>query len=207
MKLQISFDLTNLTKALEIAKQVEPYADIIEIGSNLIYHQGVKAIAEFKKQFPEKEIFADLKLVDKVDEIIKIYSEFGANHISILAGTSNAIIQNASKVCRSLGIKIALDLIDAYSMGQSAMDAKALDVDTIIFHGPQETTQLTELLEEWQNVKGNSTLPIFIAGNINKNNIHKIIPLKPKGIIINGPITNATEPAKEAEYFYSLIKK
>ena len=205
MKLQISFDIPNLNEALEIAAKVEKYADILEVGSSLIYKEGVKAVEEFKSKFSKKEIFADIKLVDRVEDVITIYADAGADYISILAGTSNATIQNASKVAHGLKSKIALDLVDAYSMGQSAMDAKALDIDVIIFHGPHETTQLTSLLDEWQNVRGNTNLPIFIAGNINKNNIDKVIPLKPQGIIIGAPITHADDPAKEAEYFKSLL--
>ena len=205
MKLQISFDITDLNKALEIAVLVETFADIFEIGSSLIYKEGVKAVEEFKNKFPKKEIFADVKLVDRVEDIIKIYSDAGTDYISILAGTNNATIQNSSKIAHGLKTKIALDLVDAYSMGQSAMDAKALDIDLIIFHGPHETTQLTSLLEEWQNVRGNTNLPIFVAGNLNKNNIEQVIPLKPHGIIIGNAITEAENPTKEAEYFKKLI--
>lgn len=206
MKLQVSFDMIDLNKAIDIASIIKPYVDILEVGSPLIYKEGVKAIEEFKKKFPKKEIFADAKLVDRVENTIKIFANAGTNYISILAGTSNSTIQNASKMAHSNNIKIALDFVDAYSMGQSAMDAKALDIDLIIFHGPHESTKLTELLEEWENVRGNTTLPIFISGGITKNNINKVISLKPQGIIIGRAITQADNPAKEAEDFKSLIK-
>ena len=207
MKLQISFDMPNLENALQSAEKIEQFADILEIGSPLIYQEGIQAIKAFRDKFPNKEIFADIKLVDRVEKIITNFSKVGANYISILAGTSNSNIQNSSKVAHSSKSKIALDLVDSYSIGQSAMDAKALDVDVIIFHGPRESTQLTDILEQWQNVRGNTELPIFVAGGINRNNIEQVITLKPQGVIVGATITNAKNPIEEAEYFKSLLKQ
>ena len=206
MKLQISFDTTDLNEALEIASKVAQYADVLEIGTPLILKEGVKAIQAFKEKFPEKEIFADTKIVDRVEEIIHIFAEVKTDYLSILAGTSNKTIQKASQVTHSLKSKIALDLVDAYSKGQSAMDAKALDIDLIIFHGPHDSTQLLDILDEWQSVRGNTTLPIFVAGKVDKTNIDKVISLKPQGIVIGIAITQADDPEKEAAYFKSLLK-
>jgi len=207
MKLQVSFDMLDLNKAIDIASKIEGFVDILEIGAPLIYKNGIKAIEKFKNTFPKKEIFADVKMVDRVESIIKIFSNAGTNYISILAGTNNSTIQNASKIAHSFNTKLALDLVDAYSMGQSCMDAQALDIDLIIFHDPHETTQITNLLEKWENVRGNTKLPIFVAGKINKKNIDQVIALKPQGIIIGQAITQAENPIEEAEYFKTLINK
>ena len=205
MKLQISFDDGFSTNALEIAEKVEQYADIFEVGSSIVLKEGTKAVENFKKKFPTKEIFADIKLVDRIDGTINSYADSGADYVTILAGTSNSIIQKASQLAHARNIKIAMDLVDAYSMGQSAMDAKALDIDLIICHRPHETNSLTKLLEEWQTIRGNTSLPIFVAGGINRSNIEKIISLKPQGIIIGNAITKADDPAKEAAFFKSLL--
>jgi len=57
MKLQISFDMPDLEKAIATASLVSPYADILEVGTLLIYHHGVKAVERFKQEFPKKIIF------------------------------------------------------------------------------------------------------------------------------------------------------
>jgi 3-hexulose-6-phosphate synthase len=205
MKLQVSFDMVDLNKALEIAQKVEQSIDIFELGSPLIYKNGLQAIKQFKNKFPQKKVFADVKMVDRVEKIIDVFAEEGTDYISILAGTSNHTIQNASKFAHKSDMKIALDLVDAYSMGQSAMDAQALDIDVIIFHGPHDTTEITDILEEWQNIVGNTTLPVFMGGKVNRNNINKIIEFKPQGIIIGEAITKASDPAQEAAFFKSLM--
>ncbi|MBU4269569.1 orotidine 5'-phosphate decarboxylase [Candidatus Dependentiae bacterium] len=207
MKLQVSFDLQDIDKAILIAKNIEKYVDIFEIGSTLIVKYGLEAVKKFKKNFPDKEIYADVKLVDRVEDTIKEYTQAGANCISILAGITNNIIQNAAQIAHENNCKIALDLVDSHSLGQSAMDSKSLDIDRIIFHGPHEEQMLETLLEEWENVKGNTDTPIFIEGGINKNSINKILELKPDGIIIGAAITHSGDPAKDAEFFKNILKK
>ena len=64
MKLQISFDFTDLNRALEIAAQIHDYADILEIGTLLVYANGITAVEQFRKAFPEKVLLTDTKIID-----------------------------------------------------------------------------------------------------------------------------------------------
>ncbi len=77
MKLQFSFDMPDLEKALEHAAAMRNHVDIIEVGSLLLYKYGEAAIVAFRRQFPEKTILADMKIVDRGKE---------ATRIGILAG-------------------------------------------------------------------------------------------------------------------------
>ncbi|QQR62863.1 orotidine 5'-phosphate decarboxylase [bacterium] len=54
MKMQISFDLTDLEKAIELAKNVESHADIFEIGTLLVYKYGIEAVKLFRETCPAK---------------------------------------------------------------------------------------------------------------------------------------------------------
>ena len=64
MKLQIALDFLELEDALRIAREVIDYIDIVEIGTPLILREGLKAVREAKKNFPQKIILADLKIAD-----------------------------------------------------------------------------------------------------------------------------------------------
>ena len=70
MKLQISFDLIDLDQAIAIGSRVAQYADIIEVGTILIYHHGTDAVKRFKELFPDKIILADTKIVDRGKEVV-----------------------------------------------------------------------------------------------------------------------------------------
>ena len=205
MKLQISYDFTKLPEAIEIAKKTASFANIIEIGTPLIIAQGINAIYEFKKHFPDKILLVDTKIVDRVNDIIPLIAKTKAEYITVLYGTSNQVIQKTTHLAHSLNIKVVLDLIDTETMGQAALDAKALNIDHLLFHCPHDLGKTYENIEKWESVRGNTDLPIFISGKINRNNIKRIIKFKPNGIIIGEAITHAKNPEKEAQYFKSIL--
>lgn len=95
MKLQIAFDLTDLEKALHSAAQVQEHADILEIGSLLIYRYGVHAIKRFREEFPDKSLLADLKIADRSNEAVLLCIEAGADWVTVMAGTGRNVIHTA----------------------------------------------------------------------------------------------------------------
>ncbi len=202
MKLQISYDFTDLDKALEIAKQTAEYADVIEIGSLVLSNNGMHVVEEFKKKFPKNKILADTKLVDRVEEIIRLLCK-PADLLTVLAGTDNDTIREAVRCAHACDIEVVLDLLDAPSREQSAHEAQTLGVDSLLFHNL--ATPTTALADLWAQVKENTSLPIFITDAIDRNNIDQILQLSPSGIVIGDAITKADNPAQEAAFFKSLL--
>jgi 3-hexulose-6-phosphate synthase len=206
MKLQVAFDLLDLDKALEIASEVAEYADILEVGSLLIFKHGDHAVRSFKERFPQKTILADTKIVDRGKEVTQLFSNAGADWITVMAGTSRNIIHNVAQSAHELGKRVMLDLLDASSLGQSALEAKSLGADAVLFHRPSSADQQVTLSERWDMVKGNTQLPIFIAAPVSRETIHEIISLNPHGLIISSAITQADNPRQAAEFFHSLLE-
>jgi 3-hexulose-6-phosphate synthase len=207
MKLQISFDIPDLEKALVIAQDVAQYADIIEIGTILIYNHGIQAIKQFKNRFPEKTILADTKIVDRGKEVAELFSQAGADWITVMAGTSPHVIHATTTAAHNSNIKVMFDLIDSSSIGQSAMEAKNLGINALLFHQPYSEKESLLFLDKWDMIKGNTDLPIFVSAKINRENVNKIISIKPDAIIVGAGITGAENSAQEAHYFADLIKK
>lgn len=205
MKLHVAFDFTQINDALEVARLIAPHADILEVGSLLLYSAGIFAVRAFRKEFPDKMIMVDARLVDRVDESLALFASAGANTVSVLAGASNKTIQQASSFARKYQMNILLDLIDASSPEQSAFDAAQLDVTTLLFQRENQSKGAIELLEQWQNIRENTKLPIFIAGKIDRASITNILKLKPQGIVIGSSITLAKNPAEEAEFFKNQL--
>ena len=208
MKLHITYNLQDLNQALKIAEQTAEYADIIGVGSLLIFKEGIKAIKTFKATFPNKEIFAEANISEKAGDAVKIIASAGASYISVFAGAFHNTIKKAVEAAKEFDVKIALDLLSSSSIGQSALDAKTLGAHMLILHrSPSIDTSTEELESEFCNVRDNTKLPIFIAGKIDISNIEQIKALKPRGIIICNAITKADNPAKAAYTFKSLIEK
>jgi 3-keto-L-gulonate-6-phosphate decarboxylase len=202
MQLQISYDFIDLEQALMVARQTAQYADILEVGSLLLFKSGIEAVVQFKKEFPSKKILVDAKLVDRVKDSVTLLSKSGADYITVLAGAPNSIIRRACQVAHDCNTQIALDLMDSSSIGQSSQDAKTLGVDSILYHKGYDIEQNLDISDAWSEVAGNTTLPVFIAGHVQQpEEIEKIIALKPAGLVIGRAITSTPHPAQSAQFF------
>ena len=201
MRLQISFDLEDLDKSLKIAEQVAEYADILEIGSILLYKYGIASIEKFGAKSPKKTILADTKIVDRGQDIVKLIGKTGTNWISVMAGADKSVIHSLCTASHDAGKKVMLDLLDTDFIGQSALEAKSLGIDALLFHKVYETGTSLMFQDKWELVKGNTALPIFISAKITRENIDKIVELKPDGIIVGKPITDSKNPKAEAKFF------
>ncbi len=205
MKLQISYNFTDLNQALDMARKTVDYADVIEIGPLLIYKEGINAIKQFKTQFPKKPIFANAKITDSVQNAITMFAQAGANLISILAGIPQNTIKKASDEAKKFDVELVLDIIDIHNAGQFTLDAKRLGIDILLIHNPTSVIDPTELSSQWQSIQGNTQLPLYITDKINRENVQQILSLKPQGIAIGSAIAKADNPHLEAQYFKSLL--
>ncbi len=207
MKLHIAFDLTDLPKALEIAEQTAEYADAFEIGTLLLYKEGVKAIEAFHEAFPSMPLFVNAQITKHATKSVDLLIKAGAHTISVLAGSGNKVLHHATDTASAKGGKIALDLLDSYSIGESARDAENRGVDMIIFHLFQEKAGAVDMPNKWEVTKGNTKLPIFISGDITKENLKDVLGLSPTGIVVGRAITEAGDPSKAAKHFHTKISK
>lgn len=207
MKLQVSFDISDLEQALSIAEKIEEHVDIFEIGALLLYKYGESAIKAFNERFPHRTLLADAKIIDRSKDAVLIFIEAGADWITVMAGAGRTVIHTACTVAHAAGKKIMLDLADASSPGQAALEAKSLGVDALMFHKPTQDDEHLLFIERWEMVKGNTTLPIFISAHISRENISEILPLDAAGIVIGTSIVQSAEPEKEIAFYAELLGK
>ena len=207
MKLQIAFDVLDLDKCLDIAKSVENYAHSFEIRSSLLLKYGVHIIEQFRSTFPDKELFVETQIVSHAQDIVPMCIKAGADWVSVMAGTTQQIIHGVSTLASQKKKWVTLDLLDANSIGQAAMDAKRLGVDALLYHNIYDNQdEASFAMEEWDDLRGNTNLPIYITSNIDRNNIKFIIALRPDVIVIGKTITQTKNPAEEAEFYFNAIQ-
>lgn len=207
MKLQISFDTPNLEHALSVAQAVQIHADIIEIGTIMLYQHGISVIQQFKQVCPDTDILIDTKIIDRGRTIVPVLATAQPNWITVMAGTSNQVIHATCTTAHANNINVMMDLLDSGSVGQSAMEAKNLGVDALLFHQSYEEEDSLVFMERWDMIKGNTELPIFVSAKIAQHNINEIVAFAPDGIVIGKSITDAENPAQEAEHFYNACCK
>jgi len=205
MKLQISFDSLDIDENLSVAQQVVEYADVIEIGTLPLFKHGITIVEQFRQAFPKKVLFVDTKIVDRGRDVASIFSQAGADWISVMAGTSREVVHGVCSKAHDLGKKVCMDLIDAGAPGQEALEAKSLGVDALLFHQPYDEGASLSFLEQWEMVRGNSQLPIFVSAKISRETLDQILEIKPDGIVVGKAIMESSDPAAEAQFFYNKI--
>lgn len=206
MKLQIAFDVLDLEKCLDIAKSVDIYADSFEIRSSLLLKYGIHIIEKFRSTFPNKELFVETQIVSHAQDIVPMCIKAGADWVSVMAGTTQQMIHGVSTLAGQKNKFVTLDLLDANSIGQAAMDAKRLGVDALLYHNIYDSQEGASFaMEEWDDLRGNTNLPIYITSNIDRRNIQFIISLQPDVISIGKTITQSTNPTEEAEFYFNTI--
>lgn len=204
MEIQISFDITDLEKALLTAKAVEKYADSLAIGSPLLYRYGVRAIEAFRETFPEKILLADAKIIEHGKQAAGLLTQAGARWVTVMAGANKNVIHAVCTTAHENGNFVMLDLLDACSLGQSALEAKSMGIDALLLSRPQAQDAL-KFIDTWDMVRGNSALPIYISGRITKDIADKIKALNPDGIVLDKAIVEAENPEEEAQFFKEML--
>ena len=206
MKIQIKYNHQDFEKTLNAARQTESIADIMAIGSLPLYQKGIAAVTIFKETFPNKPLYVDARITDKAEAAIKLFAQEGASYVSILAGAHFSIIQKAVETAKKYNIEVVLDFLNTDIFGQSAVESDTLGVNAMLLHRRINGNQ-TDLESDWQVIRGNSNLPIFIEGKIDEANIHQIVKLRPSVIVIGSAITNALDPARTAANLKALINQ
>ncbi len=180
-------------------------ADVLEIGSLLLYKYGEQAVIKFREQFPNATILADTKIVDRGKEAVELFAQAGADWVTVMAGTSRSVIHSVSTTAHELGKKVMLDLIDASSLGQSALEAKSLALMLFFFINPQMMMLNLLFLIDGTWSKATRIFPSLYQHQLTRENIHEVLTISPAGIVIGKSIIHAENPAEEAAYFKSVM--
>ncbi len=111
VRLQVALDTETLEEALTLARQLEPYADIIEAGTPLIKAEGIRAVTALKKAFPKKKVCADIKTSDAGYYEVRMAAKAGADIITVLADAHNETLEEALRAAQEFKVEIMADLI------------------------------------------------------------------------------------------------
>lgn len=199
MELYISFDFPDLELALTIAHQVEPYANGFDVGSLLLYKYGAQAVEQFKAQFPQKIINVDAKLVVHGKETVSLLSQAGADWITVMGDTRKEVIHAACTQAHTMKKRVLLDVSNASTYGQIALEAQSMGADGILLRTMYDANEQLLFKDQWTMLRGNTRLPIYLTGKISLDNIENIKEIQPDGVFVGRAITQADNPREVAK--------
>ena len=205
-ELQIALD-GELAAAMDVLAQVHPYVDIAEIGTPLVFREGMRAVRETRAAYPGLTLAADLKIMDAGRAEADIAFRAGADRVTVMALASDATIAGALASARSHGKRVMIDMMQVADPLARARDLVALGCDLLCLHTAHDL-QATQDSPYAQLAQLRAALPaarLAIAGGIKLATLEQILPLRPQVIIVGSGITTALEPGATARQFYERI--
>ncbi|RAX29395.1 UNVERIFIED_CONTAM: 3-hexulose-6-phosphate synthase, partial [Escherichia coli] len=79
----------------ELAKKVEEYVDIVEIGTPIVINEGLPAGLHLKESICNAKVLADLKIMDAADYEVSQAVKLGSYFLTILGVAEDASIKAA----------------------------------------------------------------------------------------------------------------
>jgi len=133
--LQTALDLTELSRAMQIAREaVLGGTDWIEAGTPLIKSEGMNAVRELAKEFPNHKIIADLKTSDTGGLEVEMASKAGADVVCILASADDAVILDALRGASLYGVELMADMMNVADVAARARQLADMGVHIINAH-------------------------------------------------------------------------
>lgn len=200
MKLQLALDEMDLVKALSFTEKVADYVDIIEIGTPFVIDEGMRAVREFVRFFPEKEILADLKIMDAGHYEIAMAFEAGAAYATVLGVTDDLTVEGCVKAAQEYKRKVVVDMICVDNLPERIQTMEQIGADILAVHtGADQQAAGREPIQDLEVMtKYTKTAKVAVAGGISSGTIKKYVDLYPEIIIVGSGIGHAPDPAEEA---------
>jgi len=200
MKLQIALDDITLEGALELVERVRDSIDIIEVGTPLIYLCGMEAVRAMKRRFPDKEVLADMKIMDGGTYETEEAMLAGADYVTVLGVSEDVTIQRCLQTVERYGKEVVVDMICVPDMPGRIRELEALGVHGLAVHtGIDQQAAGRTPLDDLKLMRACAQrAKISVAGGIRSETVPDYAACRPEVLIVGGGITHAADPVAAA---------
>ncbi len=194
--LQLALDFVDLHRAVHVAERAVPAGvDWVEVGTPLIKSEGLDAVRELRRRFPDKIIVADMKIMDTGRIEVEAAAKAGAQLIDVLGTASDATIHECVQAGKNYGARIVVDLIEVLDPVARARQAEELGVDYITVHvSIDEQMRGQDPFATLAAVSQAVKVPVGVAGGINSETAAQAVAHGASYVIVGGAITKAKDP-------------
>ncbi|MCY4061460.1 MAG: orotidine 5'-phosphate decarboxylase [Chloroflexi bacterium] len=207
-KLQLALD-SELASAIDILSAVHPYIDIAEVGTPLVFREGMRAVRRIRDWYPQLTLVADLKIMDAGEAEADIAFSAGADIVTVMAVAAEATVAGALGSARAHGKRLMVDMMQVAHTTTRARELADMGCDLLCLHTAHDQqallgspfAQLAELR------RALPTADLAIAGGVKLGALEQILPLKPQAIIVGSAITGAADPRASAMQFHERIRQ
>jgi len=173
--------------------------DWIEVGTPLIKSEGLQAVRELRRLFPEITIVADMKIMDTGRVEVETAAKAGANVVDVLGAASDATIRECIQAGKNYGAKIVVDMIAVQDVVSRAKAVEEFGADYVSVHcAVDEQMEGKDPFATLRRVSEALTIPVAVAGGINSETAARAIESGAAIVIVGGAITKAVDPEQAA---------
>ncbi|MDW6092132.1 3-keto-L-gulonate-6-phosphate decarboxylase UlaD [Vibrio rhizosphaerae] len=192
--IQIALDQTDLTSAIEVARRVESFVDVIEVGTILAFAEGMHAVRTLRRNHPEHLLVCDMKTTDGGAILARMAFEAGANWITVSAAAHIATIDACKQVADEFNGEIQIELYGNWTMA----DAKSwvdLGITQAIYHRSRDAelagvSWTPDDLEKMRQLS-DLGLELSITGGIVPDDLYLFEGIKAKAFIAGRALAGA----------------
>jgi len=197
--LQLALDFLDLPRAMAVAEEaLGGGVDWIEAGTPLIKSEGLEAVREMKRRWPDRVILADLKTMDAGRFEMESAAKAGARIAGVLGAASDATIAECIEVARNYGLEIIVDMIEVSDPVERARQVEAMGADYVGLHTAiDQQMQGKASLDLVKKVKQAVSIPVSVAGGINSETAAEAAAAGADIVVVGGAIIKAAN-AREA---------
>jgi 3-hexulose-6-phosphate synthase/6-phospho-3-hexuloisomerase len=205
--LQLALDFLDLPRALAVAEEaVRGGVDWLEAGTPLIKSEGLEAVRELKRRFPDRTIVADLKTMDAGRFEMEAAAKAGARIAGVLGAASDATISECIEVGHNYGLEVIVDMIEVADVIQRAKQVEQMGAHYIGIHTAIDQQMLGKIsLELLYQVKEAVSIPVSVAGGINSETAAEAAQAGADIIVVGGAIIKAADAEAAARQIRRAI--
>ncbi len=213
--LQIALDFTRLEDATRLLNSLNGLdIDIYEVGTPLIKSEGVRAVSIVKSLTPiTSAVYADMKICDVGSLEVSLAHEKGADAVSVMGATDNAVIESAFNEALKRNVDLVVDLIGVGNVLTRIEElSKYPGVRIFEVHVSIDAqrkglgiTSLKDLIAKVKELY--PQIVLAVAGGIKKEDVKLLKQLNVDILIVGSYITRSSNPRKAAEELIAELRK
>ncbi len=206
-KLQLALD-GELAAALDHLSALRPHIDIAEVGTPLVFREGMLALRRIRAAYPQLTLVADLKIMDAGEAEADIAFSAGADIVTVMAVAADATVAGTLISARRHGKQVMVDMMQVAETRARARELAHLGCDLLCLHTAhdQQAAQGSPFAQLAALREALPSIGLAIAGGVKLEQLARILPLQPQVIIVGSAITSALDPRGTARQFQERIR-